>query len=142
MQHVERVWNSCGEKFISHKRREFIKTAIAGLSTQLLKPNNCTNNTPIGSYPKYWFNDRVVCEWYCDDNMDPLCGTTFRDYGAVVGVVYQIPEIPNSDWCYWVRWDYLEASGLQVPFTSAVAEREIKPVTEQLLRNLKQKGYL
>lgn len=141
MQHVERVWNSCGKKFICHGRREFIKTAITGFSTHLLKPNNHANN-PINSYPQYWFNDRVVCEWYCDDNMDPRRGTSFRDYGAVVGIAYQIPEIPNSDWCYWVRWDYLEASSMQVPFTSAVAEVEIKPVTEQLLRSLNSKGYL
>ncbi|MBD2384972.1 hypothetical protein [Cylindrospermum sp. FACHB-282] len=40
-----------------------------------------------------WHGQQVCVEWECDDDLDPTnFGKTLRDYGVIVGMVYQQPE--------------------------------------------------
>ena len=130
MQHVERVWFSFGEKIRKHNNFiSFLNTVFAETSTLILRRNLPSELSGLPR-PGFWFGDSVIYEFYCDDTLDPRCGSKIKDYGIVVGLAYQIPEIRNSDWCYWIRWYKLESSPINLPHTSWVMEREIQLVSK------------
>jgi hypothetical protein len=129
MLHFDRVLSN-SRQLSSVSRRGFLTTLA--LSTLVPGSDSVQNRSEIAipptmPQPKFWFGQQVCVEYECDDELDPVnLGKTFRDYGVVVGMVYQQPEYGDG-WAYWVKWGKLSLdSWTEMPYTDAAREDELQ----------------
>ncbi len=105
-------------------RRKLLALPIA-----LIASCNRSENTlrlPGLPRPKFWLGQQVCHQWKSDDIYDPKCGTTYRDYGFVVGMVFEPPDYRDGGWVYWVKWINLESpASVALPFVDSVREKQL-----------------
>lgn len=87
-------------------RRTFLKAL-----TLLPVGDSVQNHPPIAiskyPIPKFWFCQRVRCEWLCDDEVDTLLfGQKLWYIGEIRGMVYNHPDLRlfSPQWSYFVHW--------------------------------------
>ncbi|HLO83657.1 MAG TPA: hypothetical protein VK203_01410 [Nostocaceae cyanobacterium] len=117
-------------------RREFLATSISSalaVATANTKQSSPVPLPPAMPQPKFWFGQRVVLEYELDDELDSRDGQTFRDYGHIIGMVYQASgdyiDPQKHGWIYWVRWYELGADDFtSPPYTYQAREEELEAV--------------
>ena len=88
-------------------------------------------NIPDIPHPKFLFGQKVCMEWVNDDDRSPTCGTTYKDYGFIVGILFDHPDYSNrpKTWVYHVSWTKLESSPhIPLPYFEIAFEDELKAI--------------
>ncbi len=89
-------------------------------------PTASTNLASSLPSPKFAFGQQVCCQWINDDDLDPEYGTTYRDYGVVIGMVWQFPQVKAPGWVYWVKWLKLSSPvTVPLPFGDWAIEEDL-----------------
>lgn len=117
MQHTGGIFE---QVFFRLTRREFVISFI----TIFNRLRFTQSHLP---HPKFWFGERVYWEWTNDDSLSSAYGKTYRDYGFVVGMVFQPPQYNCIGWVYWVKWTFLESPAtVPLPVIDTAREEDLR----------------
>jgi hypothetical protein len=107
---------------------------------RLVKKTSSTTSKRLHSHPCSWAilqlpqpkfarGQHVCHQWTNEDDLDPNCGTTYRDYGVIVGLLYDIRNRYVSGWVYQISFSRIESLDcLELPYLDEVEESDLQAV--------------